>query len=282
VGWAAAAVAALLALAVLTVQGPPPVAETKVAGERLARVETAAGRVRVVPGDGAGPAVAQAGAALHVGQEIATAAAARLALRWRDGSSVRIDERTTVRLTAEGEAELVRGRVYVDAGASTAAADALVILTPAGPVRHLGTQYMAGVSAGATRISVREGLVALTGGGAQRTAGGGQELSVGPGGQGSLRAIPAWGEEWLWAESLAAPFAADGQSMADFLAWVGRETGRRVEFASAAAEERARETELRGAIELEPMRALEPVLQTSDLVASIDNGIIKVRLRTEK
>ena len=279
--WVTAGAAALLVLAVATVQRPQSVAETTLASERLARVEIAAGRVQVATG-GAGPAVAQVGAMLHAGEEIATANAARLALRWRDGSSVRIDERTTVRLTAEGEAELVRGRVYVDAGASTAAAAAPVILTPAGPDRHLGTQYMASVDAGATRISVREGLVVLAGGGAPRTAGGGQELSVGADGQGSLRPIPAWGEDWHWAESLAAPFAGDGQSMADFLAWVSSETGRRVEFASAAAEERAHATELRGTIELEPMRALELVLRTGDLAAGVDNGIIRVRFRTEE
>jgi ferric-dicitrate binding protein FerR (iron transport regulator) len=282
-GWVAAGAAALLVLAVVTVERPSSTPETTGAGERLAQVEAATGRVRVGPGGDAGPTVAQAGTALHAGQEIATAEATRLALRWRDGSSVRIDERTTLRLTAAGEAELIRGRMYVDAGASAAAADAPVILTPAGPIRHLGTQYMvsvdwAGMDAESTRISVREGRVALTGDGAPRTASSGQELSVDRDGQHSLRPIPAWGEDWRWAESLAAPFAAEGQSMADFLAWVGRETGRRVEFTTAAAEERARTTELHGAIELEPLRALQLVLQTSDLAASVDNGIIRVRL----
>ncbi|MDX1381200.1 MAG: FecR domain-containing protein, partial [Xanthomonadales bacterium] len=239
----------------------------------------------------AGPSLAQPGADLYAGQKIETAGG-RLALRWRDGSSVRIDEHTTMRLAGDGAAELVRGRVYVDAGASNIAAKAPVVLTPAGPVRHIGTQYMisvegvsvgnAGVNAGATRVSVREGRVALAAGGAQQIARAGQELAVGPDGQGSLRPIPVWGDPWLWADALAAPFDADGQSVADFLAWVARETGRRVEFASAAAEQQARATELRGAIELEPMRALELVLQTSDLVARVDNGIIRVSLRTEE
>ncbi len=285
-GWAAAGLAAALLLAVTTLQRSPPAPEPTILGERLAEVEAASGRVHVVPGGDGEPSLAQPGTEIRAGQEIGTAAA-RLALRWRDGSSVRIDERTTVRLTAEGAAELVRGQVYVDAGVSTAAAEAPVILTPAGPVRHLGTQYMVSVegaspTAGATRISVREGRVVLAGGGAQQTAGAGQELAVALDGQGSLRPIPAWGDQWLWADALAAPFDADGQSLAEFLAWVARETGRRVEFASAAAEQRARATELHGAIEFEPMRALEVVLQTSDLVASVDNGIIRVSLRTEE
>lgn len=292
IGWAGSGVVAALVLVVVALQRPGPVPHAGVDAVQLARVETTTGRARIQSGGDIGFATGQTGTALHAGQAIETVGTARLALRWRDGSSVRIDERTAVRLTPEGEVELVRGRVYVDAGASTAASQAPVILTPAGPVRHLGTQYMVSVKgvsvegakmdAGATRISVREGRVALTAGGMQSTASSGEELSVGPDGQRHRRSISVWGEDWRWAESLAAPYAGNGRSMAEFLTWVGRETGRRIEFASAAAEQLAGETELRGAIELEPMRALELALQTSNLTHIVDNGVIRVRKRTDE
>lgn len=272
------AAAAVLVLAIAATQRPAPGPESAADTLRLARVEQAIGAVRVRRGGDASTA-AEAGLTLHAGQEVVTGNGARLSFRWRDGSSVRVDEHTSLHLTGSGAIDLARGRVYVDAGGPSADADAPVILTPAGPVRHLGTQYMAAVRNGVTRISVREGLVAV--GAGQRTASGGQELAVGPGGRPSFRAIPVYGDDWLWAQALAEPFESDGKTIADFLDWVGRETGHRVEFASAKAARLAGETELRGTIELDPMSALEPVLQTSDLVCDVDDGIIRVRLRTD-
>lgn len=280
-GWGGAGIAAVLALAVIAVPRPPPAPDAAAVGARLARIEAFSGRIRIRHDGPDGAVTAEPGTALRAGQEVVTADDGGLALLWRDGSSVRIDQRTKLRLTPAGAVDLVGGRVYVDAGTAAADAEAPVVLTPAGPVRHVGTQYMAAVAAGATRISVRAGVVALTADGVQHTASGGQQLSVSPGGQSDLGPIPVYGADWLWAEALAAPFAADGRSVAEFLDWVGRETGHRVEFDSAAAEERARTSQLHGAIALEPLRALEPVLQTANLVASVHNGIIRVRLRTD-
>jgi hypothetical protein len=90
------------------------------------------------------------------------------------------------------------------------------------------------------------------------------------------------GAAWQWAEALAAPYASDGRSLADFLGWVGRETGHRVEYASTDAAHAAANAELRGKVEMEPMRALQSVVQTSDLLAEVDDGIITVRLRSRE
>jgi hypothetical protein len=68
--------------------------------------------------------------------------------------------------------------------------------------------------------------------------------------------------------------------MAEFLDWVGHESGRSVEFASPAAQKLASETLLRGKVEMDPMRALAVVLQTSDLMSETSAGTIIVRLRS--
>ena len=70
----------------------------------------------------------------------------------------------------------------------------------------------------------------------------------------------------------------DGRTIAEMLDWAGRETGRRIEYASAEAARAARETELRGSIDLEPMRAIELVLPTGNLRGEVHNGVIGVSL----
>jgi ferric-dicitrate binding protein FerR (iron transport regulator) len=222
----------------------------------------------------------QGGAPLHSGQSLVTRSASRVALRWRDGSVLRIDQDTRLHLTTVGEIELESGRIYLDTGEARSSLGAPVVLTPAGPVRHRGTRYMTAVGAGVTRISVRDGTVALARPGGEELASGGQQLVVESTGAASLRAIPVYGAAWQWAEALAAPYASDGRSLADFLAWVGRETGQGVEYASPEAAAVAENSELRGDVAMEPTRALDVVMQASDLVTEVNDGIISVRLRS--
>jgi hypothetical protein len=275
---AAAAMLVLLIGAVMRpVSGPAPTAP----GAELAKVERLEGAPPPQLGEAAGDlASVQAGAGLRAGQSLVTRSGSRAALRWRDGSALRIDQDSRLRLTDAGELALESGRVYVDTAEARASPDAPIILTPAGPVRHRGTQYMTAVAAGVTRISVRDGTVALARPGGEEQASGGQQLVVESSGATSLRAIPVHGAAWQWTEALAAPFAADGRSLADFLGWVGRETGHRVEYASAQTASIAASSELRGDVAMQPARALDVVMQTSDLVAEVHDGIISVRLRS--
>jgi ferric-dicitrate binding protein FerR (iron transport regulator) len=274
----AAAAAIVLAVGMVARQTPSPAPSMPAVS--VASVERLQGEVSLGRADGGTGETVQAGARVQSGQSIVTNSGSRVALLWRDGSALRVDQNTRLRLTADGEVELQVGRVYVDTAGARPAAGSPVILTPAGPVRHLGTQYMAAVAAGVTRVSVREGTVAVARGGGEERAAGGQQLIVEPGGAARLQPIPVHGAAWQWAEALAAPYASGGRSLADFLGWVGRETGRRVEYASTEAARVAASAELRGEVELEPMRALEAVVQTSDLLAEVDDGIITVRLRS--
>lgn len=273
---AAALVVIALGAAALILRAPAPAP----APVTVATVEVVVGTVlQQAAGEAATAPLAVAGP-LQTDTQITAGTASGLALRWRDGSSVRLDENSGVRLTRAGEVRLDSGRLYVDAGEAVAAAP-LVVLTPAGRVRHLGTQYMTAVSGAGTTVSVRSGRVRLDGPGAPAEADAGEQLQVDPSGTSRRRAIPTYGDLWQWTQVAAPGFAADGRSVAEFLDWVSRESGRSITFVSPEAERLARQTRLRGRIEMEPMAALAAILQSSDLAYEADDGTLRIRMPTD-
>ena len=279
--YAPVAAAALLAMALgtaaLILRAPAPVP----APVTVATVEVVVGTVLQQAAGDAPAAPLAAARPLQSGAHITAGADSGLALRWRDGSSVRLDQHSRVRLTPEGEIRLESGRLYVDAG-DAGAATPLTIVTPAGRVTHLGTQYMAAVSAAGTTVSVRRGRVRLDGPGARGEADAGEQLQVDPAGGTRRQAIPGYGELWQWTQVAVPGFAADGRSVAEFLDWVSRESGRSISFASAEAERLARETRLRGRIDLEPVAALAAILQSSDLAYEARDGSLHIRTLADR
>ena len=221
----------------------------------------------------------QAEDSLMSGSVITTAYDARLAIRWLNGESIRLDENTRLLLISDTDIELLSGRIYIDSHADVNKPDSkseLAIDTPFGRVQHFGTQYMTSLTDGSVIVSVRQGSVAVTGNNEQSIAKGGQQLSVSVKGKVSLTPIAVYGETWQWIEQISPGYTLDGRSMFDFLDWVSRESGRSLEYGSAAAEILARDTVMHGTVDLQPMRALELMLQTSDLVAEVHTGVIKI------
>jgi hypothetical protein len=157
--------------------------------------------------------------------------------------------------------------------------DVLEIITFAGVVRHLGTQYMAGIDQSSVAVSVREGQVSFTTQASESIARPGQQINMTRTGEATITPISTHGALWEWAELVTPAFDLDGQSAFDFIQWVGRETGRTVDFALDGTEQLARSTVLRGSIDLEPTRALDLILQTSDLEPTIEDGNIMIRKR---
>ncbi len=64
-----------------------------------------------------------------------------MALALRDGVSLRLDHDTRVALVSADRVDVTAGAVYVDSGVSGPSAARLQVGTPAGVVRHVGTQY---------------------------------------------------------------------------------------------------------------------------------------------
>lgn len=255
-------------------------------GPVVASIGRIAGTVRVdrgwfVPGRTVAP-----GEVLHAGDRLVTDSAGGSALELGGGMSMRLDAATTIAFVDAGQVRVIAGGVYVDTSVDTGVhagspARPLSIETPLGVVRHLGTQYEVRLSADDLRVTVREGRVELTGrDGIARTGESGERLTLHSDGQLERVSVRSDAADWQWASALATPFAIENRSLADFLAWVARETGRRLDYATPQSEAEARRVVLRGSVaDLTPENALAAVLSTTHLRGELSDGRIAIHLQ---
>ncbi len=271
IAFAAAASLALVAIGVPrlmnleTVSAPPPVAVVERA-EASPSLVTDAGTTALVAGD-----VLMAGGSVATGN-------GRLALRLGERLSLRLDRRTRVTFASPERLKISAGRVYVDTGVDGASSDRLVLETPFGEVTHVGTQYLVALDPVALTAQVRSGRVTVRVDDSNLSADPGEGLRVDATGRSKRSEVPIHGEAWDWTRLVAPGFDAEGRSLADFLAWVERETGFAVAYESAEARRIATASVLHGRIDLEPLRALDVILQTSDLRARVEDEAIIVDL----
>ena len=181
-----------------------------------------------------------------VSDEIRTSGSGRVALRRPDGLEVRLDTDTQLAFAGDERARLASGGVYVDAGTPGSGSGAFVVGTPYGDVRHVGTQYVASVHDGALQVAVREGSIAIDRGQVPVVARAGEALAVREDGSVVRSQVDSHGQAWHWAAAIAPEFAIEGRSLDEFLAWAGRETGRKIVYTSADAAREAEQTMLKG------------------------------------
>ena len=216
---------------------------------------------------------------VNAGDELQTASDGRVALRLHDGLEVRLDTQTQLTLADAGSARLERGAVYVDAGATAhSKAASFVLGTPAGDVRHLGTQYAVRALDGTVLVNVREGSVAIGQGRDRIVGSAGEQLSVTSSGAVVRTTIAPRDTQWAWVESIAPPFAIEGRPLDNFLAWAARETGRQLVYTSPAAAAAAASIELKGSVAgLDPDAAVAAVFTTTpSLRAAVGDTHIRV------
>lgn len=215
---------------------------------------------------------------LFTGDVLSTTQGARIALTLESGESVRLDHNSRVVLISVTEIELLSGKIYMDTDEARIKGKEFRILTPSGLVSHVGTQYITAIAGDGVTISVREGEVSMGSDENKTIAIQGQELRVSADGQRSITTIQIYGEDWHWTEQVSPGFNMDGHSLKELLDWVGRETGRKIEYGSTESEIAAAQTQLHGSVDLEPLRAMELMLQTSDLTHVLQDGVILVSL----
>ncbi|MDI1478660.1 VIT domain-containing protein [Polyangium sp. y55x31] len=178
-----AAIGLLVLVASLVVfiktQRVPPVR----AGVVDARLELAAGEVRLVEG-GKGSTVIS-GAPLGAGAELATGNGARALVRLSDGSSLFLRGDSTVRLQPDG-AEIVAGEVWLDAppsergGLQHKAGDATIAAADAGlSIRRAGAEVVVVVTRGLAVLTSPGGRVEVSAG-EQAQASGNDKPKVSP------------------------------------------------------------------------------------------------------
>jgi ferric-dicitrate binding protein FerR (iron transport regulator) len=255
--WAAAAAVAALAVGVtIAVQ----IADVR--AQPIATLQRSDGEI-FIAADGDHWNRLRAGQRIRVGDFVRSEAPA--ALRLESGDALRIDRGTALQAMAADRLALNAGAVYIDSPPGRGA-DALVIDTHAGSVRHVGTQYQVRTRPDGIELSVREGQVLVEHAASSSTAAAGERLNISTQGSVQRSAISASDAQWQWASDIAPPFDIENQPLAMFLAWVARETGRTLVYESPLVRTTATTVTLHGSIEgLAPEAALAAVLTTTSL-----------------
>lgn len=233
----------------------------------VASVARISGDVKVVAGFWNRAQPVSTAQALQAGESLVTGKDGRAALALGQGVSVRLDYDTKLAFNDAHVFEVTQGTVYVDSQTKGQTEFPLQIDTPAGSVKHLGTQYEVKINGSNVRIRIREGTVMIMPrqGGSQRGEAG-EQLLVAADGHVDRTAIGVGDAQWAWVAETAPPFEIDGRRLPEFLAWASRELGKRIVFATPDTELAAQRVVLSGSVsDLAPREAISAVLSTTSL-----------------
>ena len=248
---------------------------TRVAPATVATLGPVVGEVELRDGDGPWR-TAGTGGAVTSESTLRTGRGGLAAIAMANGVQVRLDSGTQLAMNEHGSARLVGGAVYVDAGSARDQGQPFVVDTPVGSVTHLGTQYVARLDGRTLDVAVREGRVELRDGGQAFVADAGERLTV-SGSSVTRGTVSPTAPQWDWISGVTPPYSIEGRTVAEFLAWAGRETGRSIVFATPADAALAGRVTLSGTVEgLPPQQAVDAVLATTSLAASYGDGRIEV------
>ena len=223
----------------------------------------------------------RAGHFLLEGSAVSTGPDGHIGISYRD-YDLRLNSATEVAF-ADGRVELRGGEIYASSAAAAVTDDPLVIATPHGIIRDIGTQFVVALEGDRTVATVREGTIVLEQGEEEYLAQAQPErasrISTGADRRLSRESVPATGDDWRWIYRSSPAFKLDGSTAYEFLDWSVRESGLRLVFDSEAAEIRARVNQLHGDLpDLDPERAVAPVLAATDLVARREGNTLRVSL----
>jgi ferric-dicitrate binding protein FerR (iron transport regulator) len=225
------------------------------------------------------------GSPIPAGTLVRTGARGTLALTLDGGTAVRVKELSDVTLESTDMLRLRGGTIYVDSGLGQNG-QSVRIQTDLGTVRDIGTIFEIRATPSSLRIRVREGRVDLEIPAQSELlqTGAGEQLEIDPLGTIRRSDLASSDAAWRWAEALATAPEIEGRPLLQFLAWVARETGRRLEFEEPAIEAQAREVVLHGKTrDLAPLQALDLLLSTTDLEYVLpSDDVIVIRRRTEQ
>ncbi|MCM2269541.1 MAG: FecR family protein, partial [Thermoanaerobaculia bacterium] len=199
----------------------------------------------------------------------------RVALRWHDGRSLRLDEGTELVLLEAHRIELRRGALYLDS-AEALAGGGPEIATIHGRFRAIGTQFEVRLDRApesGVRLRVRRGAVELRAGKLRDAVAAGAELHLGADGRARRAAVATHGAAWAWVLEAAPVPDVDGWTLARFLAWYGRESGLEIAYADAASAALATEVVLHGATaRLRPAEALAAAAASAGFETRAEGG----------
>ena len=238
------------------------------------------GPVRSTSGTAGAPVVdgdpLRAGAIVETGR----AGAALVAIA---EDTVRIGADSLVKLAGPLQIDLLRGRLYLDAGRVGRDARSVAVGVPRAIIRHVGTQFQATVGTDrSVSVSVREGRVLLDRSAGTEAMAAGEGVRLDESGTMSRFQVEPYDASWRWVSDFVPEFPIDGRKLSDFLDWFSRETGRKIVFELPATRADTERTLLSGSASgLSPVEALDAVLTaTRYQYDAPSSGEIRIRVRT--
>lgn len=244
-------------------------------GEPVAVVEQVDGVPRRVSGTSDGPRTAAMSRddTVRVGEWIETDAGTRVALRFSDGTSVRLDVGSRARPLSSSVIELAAGAVYVDTGREWGRFE---VRTAMATARDVGTQFEVRLLDRTVRLRVRTGVVELKDRTRSVAGRAGTEISLSATGAVS-RPIATHGSEWDWTVRVSPLLDIEGVALAAYLERVAREQGWAVRFTDPALAREASNIVLHGSVNgLPPREAVEVAITTSGLRHRLEGGELVV------
>lgn len=198
----------------------------------------------------------------------------RAMLHLLNGPTVRMDVNTRFYFSSESSFVLDRGTVYVDSEGTGAK---LVLLTSHGTIKNLGTQFEVNVNPEALRLRVREGAVILQRNGSEEQAAAGTQLSITRQGTSSRTELASYSPSYDWLSEIGPTYHLEGTSLNEFLGWISRESGLKVEYADPAIQQSSSRIVLHGSVRgLRPEEMPSVVLPVCGLTYELEEGILRL------
>ncbi len=243
----------------------------------VAALEAIVGEVEIEEKNGFFQTLAKTniGNEINPGSWIQTNDNALASLRLSSGHSLRIDSNSRLRVDEAHNIFLKHGGIYL-ASADPRSRN-VEVHTAFGIARDIGTQFEVRATDNHLQVSVRRGLVEVDRDKIKTQVPIGRALRVHEDGSTEVYTLRADAKEWAWIMKVAPPFDIEGQTVAQFLEWIGKETGLSIRFIDAQTEKIAASTVLHGGFEgLSPAEAPELVMPATGLSYEIVQGTMIV------
>lgn len=232
------------------------------------------GRPIVPDNSGANLTHFQRGDVLNTGKDAA------IAVDWRSNGSLRMKGSTSLTLLDGERVALTSGQAYYDSRSLfESEPTSIVIETPFGPIQHVGTQFLANVTASGVTISVREGRVTFGDAANNFIINTGESAYIAPPNPPVVTRISSTDDAWSWVTGIAPARDVDGRSTREIIDWVARETGHSVEYLDDQAAAFADRDQLRGIGDVEPLQALTVIPVATELEFDINSETIRIKLK---
>ncbi len=202
----------------------------------------------------------------------------RVAMRLTDGTTVRLDTASQLRLVSETTVELISGALYVDTGTAPQS-HSIEVRTAFGIARDIGTQFEVRLSADreSMQVKVREGAVRVEQGASSERVDRAESLTMSRDGTVERTTIALSGDEWAWVLRVAPPFAVESPTLSAYLEWLSAETGWQVAFEEEVIAASADTVRIHGGFEhLDPDQTPEVIVPSLGLGYRIEDGTLTV------